>query len=130
MRQCSPPVMAGGSRPKRALTIRATWPAGTIGVGGATTAGVAAGAGAGATADGVWSCIGADGGASVGPGGGTGPTVFGGRGTVSKSGGVNCCAFASSDPDRIARPANRQAAVTRRGAFILPVIVENLANSS
>src|SRR6266568_1909620 len=111
MRQCSPPVMAGGSRPKRALTIRATWPAGTIGTVGVTVAvvgacgggGAAGGGNAAGCTEGGASTIGlagaapdAGGGAST-PDGAPGGIRFwpdpiepGGRGMDSKPGGVDC----------------------------------------
>src|SRR5690348_8598938 len=96
--------MFGGSRPKRALTIRATWPAGTIGACGAAPAGGAAGAGfaggggsATGCAAGGASCNGLDGvagGAStLPPPGGTRLWLGiepGGRGTESKPDGGDC----------------------------------------
>src|SRR6476659_2463559 len=100
MRQCSPPVIGSGSRPNLALTIRATWPAGTIGTddaagGGAGAGGNAAGgsaagcAGAGPRMSGLDGACGAStpdpdpGGIRLG-----GPIDPGGRGIASKPGGV------------------------------------------
>src|SRR3954469_14254090 len=57
MRQCNPPVIGSGSRPNRALTIRATWPAGTIG-----TVEAGGGAGGGAWDEGGGSAAGCAGG--------------------------------------------------------------------
>ncbi|MEN3375292.1 MAG: hypothetical protein V7604_647 [Hyphomicrobiales bacterium] len=73
--------MPGGSRPKRALTIRATWPAGTIGTVGVTVAVVGGccgngAAGGNATGCGGASTIGLDG-AAPDAGGGT-PAAPGG----------------------------------------------------
>src|SRR4051812_48278151 len=102
MRQCSPPLIAGGSRPKRALTIRATWPAGTIGTAGLTVAvdgagGAAGGGNAAGCAVGGASTIGLAGAAGantpVGAPGGIrlwfGPIEPGGRGMESKPGGAD-----------------------------------------
>src|SRR5215216_5174180 len=96
--------MLGGSRPNRALTIRATCPAGTIGtfgtmvaVEGAGAAGAAAGGTATGWAAGGPSCSGFGLGASTpeeAPGGTRfwlGPIEPGGRGgELSKPGGRNC----------------------------------------
>src|SRR5204862_642311 len=98
MRQCRPPVIGSGSRPNRALTIRATWPGGTIGTveaaGGCAGAGEGGGSAAGCAGGGE-SCSGLDGvcGASTpdcDPGGIKlgGPIDPGGRGIESKPGGV------------------------------------------
>src|SRR3954463_8977946 len=138
MRQCSPPVMTGGSRPKRALTIRATWPGGTIGIAGAALAGGADGCdgpgnAGGGTGGGGASSIGAGegGGASTAPPpGGTKlwppPTAPGGRGTESNPGGTVVCACACEATTSSISPAadrNRQRAngTTRRRAVMHPV---------
>src|ERR1043165_8615283 len=100
MRQYNPPVIGVGSRPKRALTIKATWPAGTIGTvdagGGAGAGGGAAGGSAAGCAGGGPRMSGLDGpcGASTplgaDPSGARlgGPIDPGGRGILSKPGGV------------------------------------------
>src|SRR3954452_20553477 len=99
MRQCNPPVIGSGSRPNRALTIRATWPAGTIGTveagggaGGAGAGGGGSGAGGRGGGPGMSGLDGACG-ASIPPGcdpAGArlgGPIDPGGRGMLSKPGG-------------------------------------------
>jgi hypothetical protein len=90
--------MFGGSRPKRALTIRATCPAGTIGHVGAAAVEAARGAACGGGSGGLWrrsSCKGRGvGGASTPddrPAASEfwlGPIDPGGRGIASKPGGL------------------------------------------
>src|ERR1051325_1275475 len=112
MRQDKPPGIGVGSRPKRALTIRATWPAGTIGTveagGGAGAGGDAAGGSAAGCAGGGPRISGFDGaggastpdpepdGARLG-----GPIDPGGRGMASKPGGVCANAAEPSRPHAI-----------------------------
>src|SRR5712671_6541168 len=136
MRQCRPPVMLGGSRPKRALTIRATCPAGTIGVVGTARAVDGAGAGwaggggsATGCAEGGASCsgLGEAGGASTpaGPPGGTKfpPTALGGRGTESKPGGTvvwaNACDPAIAMRNATAKPVRHSVEKSRRAVMSL-----------
>src|SRR6187455_850463 len=124
MRQCSAPEMFGGSRPKRALTIRATCPAGTIGIAG-TTAAAAGGAACSVGPCGGGSETGRLGGASSSglgfgastpdwPPGGMKlwppPTCPGGRGTESKPGGIVVCCATACD----AVTANAKAAAQSR----------------
>src|SRR6185503_14771439 len=127
MRQYNPPVIGVGSRPKRALTIRATCPGGTIGTvdaGGAAGAGACAGGGGRAAGcagggprisglEGAWGASTPDpppDGARLG-----GPIEPGGRGMLSKPGGVCASAADTSRPHAIMaainwRPRDRTAA--------------------
>src|SRR5262249_11518606 len=139
--------MFGGSRPKRALTIRATWPAGTIGtVGTACAAGAcAAGAGGGGHGGGCAAggrnlrrfgsapagCCGSagpDGAIAAGPPGGTKlcvvvPTDPGGRGIASNPGGTVVCAAACDAPNASTSTAAAQSGRSRpAGADRRPVM--------
>ena len=139
MRQCSPPLIAGGSLPNRALTMRATCPAGTIGtVGVAADGGGGAGAAGGSAtgcAGGGTSCSGLAGvcGASTPdelPGGirfWFGPIEPGGRGTESNPGGAPC---AKTGVPAVAPQTTISAAMRWRphgaGMICLPVIATRL----
>src|SRR6476660_10027408 len=116
MRQCNPPVIGSGSRPNLAVTIRATWPGGTIGTvdaeGGACgRAGADGGSAAGCAAGGAsWSGLAGVCGASTpdcDPGGIKlgGPIDPGGRGMLSKPGGVCASTGEPAKPHTIIKAA-------------------------
>src|SRR5262249_61943993 len=81
--------MAGGSRPKRALTAKATCPAGTIGAAGAAAGGGGAGGGGPTTPPGV---------ARFAPGGVMG-VGFAGAGTLGmRAGGIGAVSPGNKPP--------------------------------
>ena len=89
--------MAGGSRPKRALSARATWPAGTIGPAvAADGAGAVTGARDRSSSNGGGNAplLGAVGPATGGAGGGGWPIGAGGRGGSKTEGAAGVCADA------------------------------------
>src|SRR5215831_19713229 len=83
--------MAGGSRPKRALTASATCPAGTIGAAGAAAGGGAAGGGGGG-----W--ITAPGAARLAPGGAIGVGLAGAGTLGMRPGGIGAVSPGNRPP--------------------------------
>ena len=151
MRQCSPPVIAGGSRPKRALTIRATCPAGTIGTVGVTAA-ARRGAGWERQGGSAAGCAGGGGqvGAGLRRGGGAstpacapggirfwpGPIEPGGRGIEFKSRRRPVCASARGPARRACDQQGRQKLAAARHRAVVALVMMprftagNRANSS
>src|SRR5262249_5950864 len=92
--------MAGGSRPKRALTAKATCPAGTIGAAGAAAGGGGAGGGGPTTPPGV---------ARFAPGGVMGVGVARARTLGKRAGGIGAARPGSKPPVDCAEVAPDQA---------------------